>query len=187
MNIQPWCLLAFCSLVYAPLSSAAASNVVEDLKSCARMVERDARVECYESLGKQVLGNEATAQGATVAEPVAQPASSAPAATAAAVSSVAEVPADKPEMDDHIGGYKFEEKPSDHPDNAIQARVVLCQQDRDKAWFFKFENGQVWKQVDRTTLNFQGCDFPVTILKDGFGYKMKIEGSERQIRISRQK
>ena len=187
MNIQSWCLLVLCSLVYTPFLSAATSDVVEDLKACARMVERDVRVECYESLGKQVLGHEATAQGATVAESAAQPASSAPVATAATVSAVTEVPTGKPEMDDHIGGYQYEEKPSDHPDNAIQARVVLCQRDRDKAWHFKFENGQVWKQVDRTTLNFQGCYFPVTILKDGFGYKMQIEGSERQIRISRRK
>ena len=89
-----------------------------------------------------------------------------------------------------MGGYKFEEKPSDHPDNTdntVFARVTLCQQDRDKVWFFKFDNGQVWKQVDRTRLSFQDCDFPVAILKDGFGYKMQIEGSEKQIRISRKK
>ncbi len=184
MNLQSWCLFTFCSLIYPPFSSATAADVVEDLKICARMAEWDSRVACYESLGKEVLGEEAVAQGATVAQPVTQSASnvSIPAAAAAAA-----VPAGKPQMNDHMGGYKFEEKPSDHPDNAVYSRVILCQRDSNKTWYFKFENGQVWKQVDGATLNFQGCDFPVTILKDSFGYKMQIEGSKRKIRISRRK
>lgn len=175
-------LLAAASLLFCPVLSADSTDVVDELKQCARITQQESRIDCYESLGRRVLGSEASEQGAAVVEPATPDAK--PQVSAAAV---AAVPSDKPEMNDQIGGYKFEEKPSDHPDNAIHARVVLCQRDRDKAWHFKFENGQVWKQVDRTTLNFQGCDFPVTILKDGFGYKMKIEGSERQIRISRRK
>jgi len=180
-------LLAVSSLVFAPVASADSSGVVTELKTCARIVERDARVDCYEALGRRVLEGEGSEQVSVVAEQVAEPVKPADAVVTATVAASAAAPSGNVEMDDHMGGYKFEEKPSDHPDNAIHAKVTLCQQDRDKVWFFKFENGQVWKQVDRVRLNFQGCDFPVTILKDGFGYKMQIEGSERQIRISRQK
>ena len=86
-----------------------------------------------------------------------------------------------------MGGYQYAEKPSDHPDNDINTRVVQCQQDRDGAWYFKFDNGQVWKQVDGTSRRFKDCDFPVVVSKDGFGYKMQVEGEGAKIRISRRK
>ncbi|MBE9537877.1 MAG: hypothetical protein IMF06_02285, partial [Proteobacteria bacterium] len=134
-------LLAASSLLSMPLSASAAPGVVEELKTCARIVERDARINCYESLGKRVLGEEPGAPAAS-APPQTAPAATAAAAPVSAVATSTEAPASKAEMDEYMGGYKFEEKPSDHPDNTIYARVILCQQDRDKAWFFKFENGQ---------------------------------------------
>ncbi len=183
------CLLVVTTAAFAPVASANSTDVIEALKTCARTVQQEARIECYEALGKRVLASaEATPDVADVAEtaPVVQPGAAQEGAVEAAVATAA-VSAPKADMDEHMGGYEYQEKPSDHPDNAVHARVTLCQQDRGKVWYFKFENGQVWKQVDRTRLNFQGCDFAVTILKDGFGYKMQIEGSERQIRISRRK
>jgi hypothetical protein len=172
--------------VFAPLASANSTEVIEALKACARTVQQEARIECYEALGKRVLASGEATPDVAAAAPVEQSGAAQKGAVEAAAATAA-VSAPKAEVEEHMGGYQYEEKPSDHPDNAVHARVTVCQQDKAKIWYFKFENGQVWKQVDRNRLNFQGCDFAVTILKDGFGYKMQIDGSDRQVRISRRK
>jgi len=69
----------------------------------------------------------------------------------------------------------------------LQARVVRCQKDGFRRYFFYFENGQVWKQKSDRRLSYKECDFNITITKDVFGYKMLPEGETRRIRISRVK
>jgi len=183
-------LITVVAAICAGTAVATPEDIVAELKSCARMSESNARTSCYEALGKRVIEDKSSP--ATTAETVPSPAESPEpaagvAATATASSAVAPAPASQPQMEDNMGGYKYAEKASDHPDNDIHTRVVQCQQDRDKVWFFKFENGQVWKQVDRSRLNFKDCDFPVVVSKDGFGYKLQVEGEGRKIRISRRK
>ena len=87
-----------------------------------------------------------------------------------------------------MGGYKFKDPEEDPDEMAMVTRVVECQKERGSgSWYFRFENGQVWKQVDRRTLNFQGCDFAVKVVSDGFGYVMRIEDRKGKIRVSRKK
>jgi len=183
--------LAIFSIIVAPALAADSGETVEALTACARMEERDARVDCYETLGQRVLADTALGQQTSPAftTPGASVDPAVGVATAVAVSAepVIETAPAEPKMEKDMGGYQFEEKAPDHPDNDIHTRVVLCQKNADKVWFFKFENGQVWKQVDRRILNFQACDFPVILSRDGFGYKLEIEGQVGKIRISRRK
>lgn len=178
--------------VFSPASVADSDAIVGELKGCARIVASDTRAACYEALGKRVVQGETTTQAtpkpvakASTASTETVGAGTATAAKGAATATVA--PSEKPSMTDNMGGYKFEEKPSDHPDNDIHTRVIQCQQNIDKEWYFKFENGQIWKQVDTSRRHFKSCDFPVVVSEDGFGYKMKIEGKDWRIRISRRK
>ncbi len=187
--------------VFSSASVADSAAIVAELKNCARIVANDVRIACYETLGKQVIQGETTMQtnpkpepgdGTTSAETVsvgtaATKATSTAAAPETTTASAIVAPGEQPRMTDSMGGYKFEEKPSDHPDNDIHTRVVRCQQNINKEWYFEFENGQVWKQVDRNRRHFKACDFAVVVSEDGFGYVMRVEGKDWKIRISRRK
>ena len=91
------------------------------------------------------------------------------------------------QLPEDIGGGKFETGPRQEELN--RGLVVSCKKSLDKKWFFIFDNGQVWKQVnaDNRRYNYKGCNFYVTVKKDGFGYKMQIDGKGREIRIKRHK
>ncbi len=67
----------------------------------------------------------------------------------------------------------------------VNARVMRCTKDPYKKYHFYLEGGQVWKQVSDKKLNFEDCDFNVSITKDFFGYKMQQEGEKSRFRVSR--
>jgi hypothetical protein len=91
------------------------------------------------------------------------------------------------QLPEDIGGGKFDT--SQREEDSSRGLVVSCKKSLDKKWFFIFDNGQVWKQVnaDNRRYNYKGCNFYVTVKKDGFGYKMQIDGKGREIRIKRNK
>ena len=70
-------------------------------------------------------------------------------------------------------------------DESWQARVVRCEESFDGRFFFHLDNGEVWKQVKADRKSYKDCDFPITVTRDWFGYKMSTEDSKRPIRISR--
>lgn len=186
MSLRSAILVTATAAVFSSASVADSVAIVAELKSCARIVANDNRVACYEALGKQVIQDEAPMQ----ANSKLVPGGSATATETAIVTEATTAtlaPSEQPSMTDSMGGYKFADKPSDHPDNDIHTRVVRCQQNIDKDWYFEFENGQVWKQVDRTRRHFNVCDFAVVVSEDGLGYKMRVEGKDWRIRISRRK
>ena len=62
--------------------------------------------------------------------------------------------------------------------------VNSCRLGNDGRWVFHFDGGQVWRQSSNAQYRFEECDFDVTITKDFFGYKMKMEG-RGSIRVRR--
>jgi len=83
--------------------------------------------------------------------------------------------------EEQLDGYnRSESEPT-----IIQGRVTECKKDASNKWYFVFDNGQVWKQRSNARLSNRECDFPVTITKDAFGYKMQIDGEGKKIRIGR--
>ncbi|EEB77214.1 MAG: hypothetical protein P8L70_02135 [Halioglobus sp.] len=155
----------------AEIAAENSDSIVAELKHCAGIENREDRVECYESLGRRVTHaeQESTAEVAS--------------ATAASV----EVKSSNDK--DTMGGYEFETKSAaeQEAEQQMKTRVVLCQKNIDGIWYFKLENGQVWKQVDRQRLAFQGCDFGAIVTNDGIGYVLRIDGREGKIRIRRRK
>ncbi len=186
-----------CSLLaLVLLSSASSSNaatLAEQVRACATIATADQRLECYDRLGRQVVESAdtvapVTAQDAPAAPPAASGEKEAPAAPAAATAGASAGASPKKPPDENFGGYQFKDPEEDPDEMAMVTRVVDCQKERGSgSWYFRFENDQVWKQVDRHPLNFQDCDFPVKVVSDGFGYVMRIEGRELKIRISRRK
>ncbi len=174
-------LIALCWSAIPNNSLADSAQTIDELKRCAKITEQDNRIDCYEALGQRVLLEDKPGE----APAVAKPAVAVSTGTAAVVT-----PSNKEKSVDTMGGYKFDEKTSDSSesnDDTYDTRVIQCQKDSGGSWYFKFENGQVWKQVDRRILNFQGCDFAVTVIDGGFGYSMKVDGRKGNIRISRRK
>ena len=193
-------------------SAQADSDPLAQLKSCARIEDSSARMECYDSLGKQVIAEEGAGEtdAATVApaqqvtEIAAAPAatnssteggsgatdatvsaSAATAAPTAAEQTAAVAATASPALDEEIGGDKFEPEPVDNkqPDRGT---VIACQLDVNEKYYFSFANGQVWHQTGsrRQRLN-DDCQFVATISKDTFGYKMQIDGEKGKIHVKR--
>ncbi len=192
--------ILFCVGFVAAAVAENSDSVVAQLKRCATIDSRESRIECYESLGRQVLREEQT--GETEISPdvsqASSPASkSRPASDQAATTSpiastaaaAAGVEAKSTIDSDSLGGYQFETKSAaeKEAEQQMRTRVVLCQKDRDGVWYFKLENGQVWKQVDRQRLAFQGCDFGAIVTNDGIGYILRIDDRKGKIRIKRRK
>jgi hypothetical protein len=140
---------------------------IADIKACAAVTDADARLVCFDELAERVQHE----------EPAVDPAPA--------------VAAEEPEeasLPEHLGGADFEEQ-SDNFKTHHQGTITERQQDRDGRWYFRFNNGQVWKQSNLNRLRFKECNFLATISRDGFGHKMVIEvqGKKKTIRISRVK
>ena len=69
---------------------------------------------------------------------------------------------------------------------SYRGHVRSCGQLSDDRWYFVFDNEQLWKQSGAGRYRFRECDFDVTITKDFFGYKMKIDGG-KTLRVKRER
>lgn len=141
-------LLAF-TCMYAGYAHSA--DPVEQLKACSQIADSDARLACYDELGKKITDEE---------------------------------PSQKPVLADDLGGADFEEK-SDTPKEQDKGVVTSCEKGSNKRWYFYFESGQVWKEVNTGRHRFKDCNFIATIARDGFGYKMSVDGTKKRIRVTR--
>ncbi|MFT5136815.1 MAG: hypothetical protein ACI9XU_002089 [Arenicella sp.] len=162
-------LLAILGLLCTSPSHATNSDIIEQLKNCA-VIQQDAdRIACYEQLGKSVLQT----AGETANTP-------------AQVKVIPTEVASQGELPDSLGGGEF----SDSAGVKIETnrgRVTSCKKASDRKWFYIFDNGQVWKQVDSRKRRHRNCDFFVTVSKDSFGYTMVIDGKDSKIRIDRRR
>lgn len=205
-TFKKWTVLCALGATLANVCAAQSSDLVEALKSCARTADRDTRIGCYERLGERALREERTAAERPVEiapepEPAiesvvpAEPAATATAATgaiagtAAANPVTAEATAETAQavaqpLPDDIGGADFE-APEDRAPEAFVGRLSSCTRGHDSRWVFRFENGQIWKQADYRRARFRDCDAQATITKDRFGYRLRMEGSDRSVRVSR--
>jgi len=157
-------LLGLCLLAGGPAWSA---ESIADIRACAEVTDADARLACFDELAERVQRE----------EPAVDPASA-----------VAAEEPDEAALPDHLGGADYEE-PSENFETHHQGMITKCQQGGDGRWYFRFSNGQVWKQSNLKRRRFKECSFPATITQDGFGYKMLIEvkGKINTIRVSRVK
>ena len=144
------------------LSVAAEDALVKKIGQCASTAEDQARLACFDAISLSMF---------KIPEAVKPE---------VATSSQQGLP-------ENLGGVKFDDNPV--VKEGSQGLVTSCKKSSDRKWFFNFENGQVWKQVnaDNRRYNYKDCNFQVTISKDGFGYVMQIEEQARKIRIKRYK
>jgi hypothetical protein len=155
----------FIILITVFTSSGVAQPVdtVEELKVCARMTDQEARLACFDNLGERVLREEPAAEKPT------QDQMPRPEAVTATETNAQPLP-------DDYGSSK-----------SIQysGLITSCKKGHYGNWYFIFDNGQVWKEVNKRNLRFKECNFNATITRDAFGYKMRIDGVEKTIRVRR--
>ena len=155
----------FILLITVLTSSGVAQSVdtAEELKVCAGMTDQDARFACFDKLGERVLREEPADKKPTQEE-MAQP----EAVTATATNA-------QPLPDD-FGRSKSVQ---------YSGLITSCKKGHYGDWYFIFDNGQVWKEVNKRNRRFKECNFNATITNDGFGYKMHIHGVEKYLRVRR--
>ena len=165
------------TLVIAACAStgiARSADPIEELKTCARMTDRDARIACLDNLGKRVLLEESADEMPTqeeVAEP--QVVTTAPIAKAQPPPDNLGVPA---------VGDDQEVKPPEYT-----GKLRSCKQGQYGNWYFFLDNGHVWKEVNIRSRRFKECNYNVTITKGVFGYRMRIDELEKTIQVKRHK
>lgn len=153
-------------LVTAMLTSSSVAQsvgTVEELKVCARMTDQSARLECFDNLGERALGKE-PADEKPAQEQQVEP------------EAVTETATDVEPLPDDFGSSKTAQ---------YGGLITSCKRGHYGDWYFIFDNGQVWKEVNHRNLRFKECNFNATITKDAFGYKMQIDGMEKTIRVRR--
>jgi len=130
-----------------------------DMARCAELEDADARLACYD----EVIG------GSSSSPPIAEAAEKEPTP-----------------LTEEVGEEQVDSK--DKPDQAPEeftGQVTDCRKQADGRWYFYFANGQVWKESNSGRNRFNDCDFEATITKDGFGYRMQVDGEGKKIRIGR--
>ena len=148
-------------MVSSPAGIAQSADVVEELKACARMEDRDARFACFDNLGRRVLAEESAQEGAARPE----------ATTITTATEAQPLPDDLGLSESKTINYS--------------GKITSCKKGHHGDWFFFFDDGQVWKEVSTRSLRFRECDFDVTITKDRLGYKMRIDALDKTIRVRR--
>jgi len=182
------------SLMFASSGLAQSADVVEELKTCARMTDNDARFACFDTLGNRMLSEESAddepaqeeeaaaieptqQEAAVTSAPTPKPATQPETVPAAAVASAKPLP-------DDAGLPKFGDE--HQPANVLYSGTVTsCEQGRNRIWYFVFANGQVWKEVNKSGRHYKDCSFDVTITKDFFGYRMQTDEFARPVRVKR--
>ena len=149
--------------VFTSAGVAQPVDTVEELKVCARMTDQDARFACFDNLGERVLREEPVDKEPT------QDQMPRPEAETATETNAQPLP-------DDFGCSKSVQ---------YSGLITSCKKGHYGNWYFIFDNGQVWKEVNKRNLRFKECNFNATITRDTFGYKMRIDSVERTIRVRR--
>lgn len=125
------------------------------LAQCVSIDDADRRLACYDEAAGRVSGADEGAEGPV---PITQ-------------------------------DYGAEQLSNDNPDRKVEkpvlVKVTSCRRDDRRRYYFYLENGQVWRQNDDDRLRFKDCNFNATIVRDGFGYKLQVEGQKRRTRVKR--
>jgi len=156
-------IFIFVIAMFASSGFAQSMDTIEELKVCARVTDQDARLACFDKLGKRVLREESADNGPMQEERVQ------PEAATEAGTIVMPLP-------DELGSSKTVQ---------FVGLITSCKKGQYGDWYFIFDNDQVWKNTNSRNLRFKACHFNATITRDAFGYKMRIEGEEGTIRVKR--
>ena len=178
------------ALALSLAGAASADGLREELQRCAQLQDTEVRLACYDALAGTGAAQPQAASAANVA--AAGLAGSAPAATAPRTSSgnakAASEPTPQPESERSLAQRVFGMLPGGGEVRKIESRVVGEVDGLGPGKRFELENGQVWRQTDRTNRNYRATN-PQVEIREGFmnSYRMRFEGLNARIRVRRVK
>lgn len=166
--------------------TAVADSLSEELQRCAQLQNAEVRLACYDALAE--ISAAQPQEAASASEPPAPSGSSSTAPRAASGNQQAVSEPAQPESDRSLAQRVFGMLPGGGEVTEIESRVVGEVDGLSVGKRFELENGQVWRQVDRTDRNYRATNPKVTI-KEGFmnSYRMRFEGLNARIRVRRVK
>ena len=167
--------------------TAAGDDLREELERCAQLQNSEVRLACYDALAEISAAKPQQAVSASDAPAPSGRSSTAADAPSGSAQAVSE-PATPPESDRSLAQRVFGMLPGGGEVSEIESRVVGEVDGLSAGTRFELENGQVWRQVDRTDRNYRATNPKVTI-KEGFmnSYRMRFEGLNARIRVRRVK
>lgn len=166
--------------------TAVADSLSEELQRCAQLQNAEVRLACYDALAE--ISAAQPQEAASASEPPAPSGSSSTAPRAASGNEQAVSEPTQPESEASLAQRVFGMLPGRGEVSEIESRVVGEVDGLSVGKRFELENGQVWRQVDRTDRNYRATNPKVTI-KEGFmnSYRMRFEGLNARIRVRRVK
>lgn len=172
--------VASIGLAVSLAGTALADELREELHRCAQLQNAEVRLACYDALAE--IGASRPQQASSVNEAPALPEGSSAAAQSASQRA--------PEQDSgpSLAQRVFGMLPGGGDVREIESRVVGEVDGLSLGTRFELENGQVWRQVDRTDRNYRASN-PQVVIREGFmnSYRMRLEGLNARIRVRRLK
>jgi hypothetical protein len=158
--------------------AAAADGLSEELRRCAQLQNAEVRLACYDALAEIGAAQPQEASSASDAP--------APSGVSSMATRSASEQAIEQESGQSLAQRVFGMLPGGGDVTEIESRVVGEVDGLGAGKRFELENGQVWRQVDRTDRNYRATNPKVTI-KEGFmnSYRMRFEGLNARIRVRR--
>ena len=158
--------------------TAAADSLSEELQRCAQLQNAEVRLACFDALAEISAAQPQQAASAREA-----PAPSGVSSTAARSASEQ---ATEQESSQSLTQRVFGMLPGGGDVREIESRVVGEVDGLSAGKRFELENGQVWRQVDRTDRNYRATN-PKVVIREGFmnSYRMRFEGLNARIRVRR--
>lgn len=163
----------FCAVV--PIAWAMLIALNASAEDCRAIEDDGRRLDCYD---RQSAGAEASpAAESESAQPLAT--RSAPVPAQEATTTESSEPLHNEVSRETIKARERE------AERDVTGHVRSCKSNARGRYFFFFDNGEVWKQVDNTRIRWRECDFDVTIRKDFFGYMLQPADDRQKVRVSR--
>ena len=180
---------SFAILVFLlPGAVVFADALRDELDVCRGLTDDDARLICYDTA---VDRSRQSADGGPRPAP-APPAAPAAATAATATAAAASAPAANVSQEDLFGKTGDEmqrtvqEATGSEPIDSLAATITKLQQYSYDRVLITLDNGQVWKQVDSSSLRLRVGD-AIEIGRASLGsFMLKKQGSKRTMRVSRE-
>ena len=183
---------AIFALLPGMLIAQSDSVAMDELQKCRELEDPAQRMACYDGIGEAAATTPAVAAPVeAVSQPAAEPTPAAaieevpqavPKAPTAEIPAAAASEKEYRELTDDVGLPK-----SDDNLQTIRATVVRCGEANNRRFYFYFDNGQVWKYLGRKKLRFLDCDNQASLVEDGWGFVLKLDGDDREMRVQRVK
>jgi len=156
------CASAILLFLTVPLFAQNASVSMEELHECREFAEAETRLACYDRLGS--------------------PGAAVQAQTVVSEEALAEEESAYGELADDVGLPN-----KDDAKKPILVTLTSCGEASNRIFYFKFENGQIWKYIGRKKLKYKNCNPNATLLEDGFGFSLQLDGEAGKLRVQRVK